>query len=190
MYALIVLSAACANRKETGTIESHTSQAIQVSDSSAVAQTVVEFLKWYRDHIKQLDQIPLVNQTNQGDTTQHYSVNMPGTQNYLKAFKQSGYVSDQYIQNWQEYFKKSEQAFKAFPQNEGPPQGFDYDFVFNSQDYEEELTQMDKLTIKPLTINSPKSTLLVQFPTGHQLKFWLTKQEDKWVIDQIKNGKE
>ncbi len=181
---LIVLSVACANRKE------QTAKVPQTSDSTAAAHTAVAFLKWYRDHIEELSQISLVNQTEQGDTTQSYSVNFPGTQAYLEAFRQSGYISEQYINEWQEYFQKSQQAFKDSPQHEGPPQGFDYDFVFNSQDYEEELTQMDQLTITPLDISPRKSTLLVSFPTSHKLEFWMTKQEDKWLIDQIKNGRE
>lgn len=190
LFGLIVLSTACANRTEQTAKTEDSTPATQESDSSAAAQTTIEFLKWYRDHIKELSQITLINQTDQGNTTQSYSVNFPGTQAYLEAFKQSGYVSNQYINSWQDYFQKSEQAFKDSPQHEGPPQGFDYDFVFNSQDYEEELTQMEQLTITPLSIDSQKSTLLVAFPTSHQLKFGLTKQADKWMIDQIKNGNE
>jgi hypothetical protein len=151
----------------------------------------VDFLQWYRDHLSGLNEIVLVNQAGSGgDTTQVYSVNVAGTEAYLAALRGSGYVSSRYLDAWREYFRKCDQSFQAEPQYEGPPRGFDYDFVFQSQDYQVELTQLDRLTVTPLQATPGQSTLLVAFPTGHRLKFWLTEADNQWLIDRIGPGKE
>ncbi len=62
--------------------------------------------------------------------------------------------------------------------------------MFGSQDYGTELTQMERLTVSPLPATPGQATHLVEFPTGHQLRFWLTAAGNAWLIDRIEPGKE
>jgi hypothetical protein len=191
LYSLLLLSAACV--KSTNQAEQISQKQTNADENKkpAPATIVIDFLKWYRDHFQELNQITLVNQINlAASETGNYSVNFEGTEQYLTAFEQSGYVTSGYIERWQDYFQKQEQHFKATPQNEGPPEGFDFDFVFWSQDFEQEMTQLDQLTITTLESTDQKVTLLAAFPTSYQLKFFLVKQGDQWLIDQTMNGKE
>ncbi|MBD0260223.1 MAG: hypothetical protein ICV83_31290 [Cytophagales bacterium] len=191
LYALLLLSAACANPRGGAVKSPPATQSTPAPEKDAQARTAVAFLKWYRDHLSELNRITLVNQPGAGgDSTQVYSVNRAGTEAYLAALGRSGYVSPRYLDAWHAYFRQCEQSFRADPQSEGPPRGFDYDFVFGSQDYGTELTQMEQLTVTPLPAAPGQPMLLVAFPTGHQLRFWLAAAGNGWLIDRIGPGKE
>lgn len=84
-------------------------------------ETVRGFILWYSKNIDRLDSITLVN-FNGGDTTKSYSVNFKGAEKYLKELKNSGFISDKYIENWRIIFKQSDESFKIFPQNSGMPE--------------------------------------------------------------------
>ncbi len=191
LYGLLLVGAACANPRGSAVKAPTASQATPAPEKNDPARTAVAFLKWYRDHLSELNRIRLVNQPGSGgDSTQVYSVNHAGTEAYLAALERSGYVSRRYLDAWREYFRQGDQSFRADPQSEGPPRGFDYDFVFQSQDYMTELTQMEQLTATPLPAAPGQATLLVAFPTGHQLRFWLAAAGNAWLIDRIGSGKE
>jgi hypothetical protein len=188
---LLLLGAACANGPGSAVKAPPAGQSTSRPEKGVPARTAVAFLKWYRDHLSGLNAIALVNQADSGrDTTQLYSVNVAGTEAYLAALRGSGYVSSRYLDAWREYFQKCDQSFRTEPQYEGPPRGFDYDFVFQSQDYETELTQLERLTVTPLGAKAGQATLLVAFPTGHRLKFWLAEAGNQWLIDRIGPGQQ
>lgn len=189
--AVLLLGAACANRPGNAVPTPPAAQSTSGPHRGVPSRTPVDFLKWYRDHLPELNQITLVNQSGSGaDTTQAYSVNVAGTEAYLAALRGSGHVSPSYLDAWRDYFRKCDGSFRAEPQYEGPPRGFDYDFVFQSQDYETELTQLEQLTVTPLQTMPGQAAFLVAFPTGHRLKFWLTEAGNAWLIDRIGPGQE
>ncbi len=191
LQALLLLVAACAKNPGSAVQAPPAAQSTSGPHRGVPSRIPVDFLKWYRDHLPELNGIALVNQPGPGgDTTRAYSVNAAGTEAYLAALRGSGYVSPRYLDAWREYFRKGDASFKSEPQYEGPPRGFDYDFVFQSQDYETELTQLEGLTVTPLQPTPGGAAFLVAFPTGHRLKFWLTQAGNAWLIDRIGPGQE
>ena len=190
LYGLL-LGAACSHPRGGAVQSPPAAQSAPAPEKDGPARAAVAFLQWYRDHLSELDRITLVNQPGSGgDPAQVYSVNHAGTEAYLAALGRSGYVSPRYLDDRREYFRQCEQSFRADPQSEGPPRGFDYDFVFQSQDYATELGQMEKLTVTSLAATPGQATLLVAFPTGHRLTFWLTGAGNEWLIDRIGPGQE
>jgi hypothetical protein len=156
-------------------------------------KTAIDFLKWYRDNRKRLIKIQLVNnEDNAGkdkyDTTKFYSVNFDSAEKYLKEFRQSGYVSDTYIDKWKQYFKKCDANFKKNPQNDGIPDGFDYDFVMLTQEFQEQLSNINKikLTVNTDNIDKDKAIVEMQLYSFGRLTFSLTKYDGRWKIDDIK----
>lgn len=155
-------------------------------DESSVDQptaAVNNFLIWYRDHIDTMITIGLVNQ-DMKDSADFYSVNFTETERYLAELKNSGLVSDKYLNDWRNYFKKADEQFKITHQNEGPPEGFDFDLIMWSQDFD--LAEIEK--VKTLeALNGDHATVTVEFPYHYKLQYSLSKQNDKWLIDEIKN---
>ncbi len=191
LYGLLLLGAACATPRAGAVKTPPAAQSTPAPEKDGPGRAAVAFLKWYRDHLSELNRITLVNQPGSGgDTTQPYSVNHAGTEAYLAALARSGYVSKRYLDAWRQYFRQCDQSFRADPQREGPPRGFDYDFVFQSQDYATELTQLEQLTVTPLPATPGQATLLVAFPTGHRLTFGLAGAGNGWLIDRIGPGRE
>lgn len=151
-------------------------------------KTVKEFLKWYRDNEKRLGTFGMVNNCSTiYDSTKYYSVNFKSTEKYLTEMKKSGFISDKYINKWRQYFKKCETDFKNNPQFDGPPEGFEYNFVMWSQEYEEDLANIDKSKIIKQKIDRNKSNLTLEFPSNTKLIYWLTNENNKWFIDDIEN---
>jgi len=156
------------------------------ADDMSAGNTTLNFYKWYRDN--QNIQTRLVNNAcdDTFDSTRFYSVDFKATEKYLTALKNSGFISDKYILDWRDYFKECDKNFKKSPINEGPPEGFDYDFVMNSQDFETELNTVEKAKISEIMGAKEKNTVTVQFLTGTIRTFELSLVDNKWYIDKIK----
>ncbi|MEI7597436.1 MAG: hypothetical protein WCK02_16930 [Bacteroidota bacterium] len=151
-------------------------------------KVVVDFLYWYRDYESNSHKINMVNNcTNKFDSTKFYSVNFKGTEQYLSDMKKSGFLSEKYIEQWRTYFKQCDLSFKKNPQNDGPPEGFEYDFVMFSQDYEDDLAKLNKINIGKYKGDSNKFYLTIIFPSTQSLEFFLSINDGKWLIDDINN---
>ena len=148
--------------------------------------TIINFYKWYRNHLN-IQQCLVNNECNDDfDSTKFYSVNFAATENYLTTLKNTGYISDTYISNWRKYFKKCDDNFQKNPVNEGPPDGFEYDFITNSQDSESELNSVEKAKVFEVINSNDKKIITLEFITGTKLTFDMTLINNKWFIDKIK----
>jgi hypothetical protein len=143
--------------------------------------TVKDFLTWYGVHYKDVNSFALVNQGN-GIT---YSVNFEETEKFLKVLKESGFVSDAYLQNFRIYFKEADAAFKKDPVNEGPPPGFDYDIVLFTQEPDAVLAQGKNPTVLLSQIKDDKAVLKLDLYV--KLQFSLSLHAGSWKIDRIEN---
>ena len=191
-YILIILTACNSDKKQDAKFKDTINQTLfadTTSNEKKPEKTVISFLKWYRDNLKNIHKIELVNNSNNVvyDSTKFYSVNFDNTEIYLSKFKNSGYVSDKYIGTWRLYFKQCESNFKTSPENDGPPSGFDFDFVMCSQEYDEDLANIDKVKIENYQADNTKAKLTLEFPSNMKLSYWLTKQNGNWLIDDIQN---
>lgn len=100
--------------------------------------TVVHFLKWYRKNYTSNLLRNLVNNADANtDTTKPYSVNFKETERYLSDLKSSGFLSEKFLNTWRNYFRECDDYFIQHPQYDGPPDGFNYDLILNTQDVDE-----------------------------------------------------
>lgn len=149
--------------------------------------TVLSFLKWYKDNGQGIANDLVLNiGIKDRDSTKFYAVNFPATENYLNTLKKTSMISDKYAKKWREYFRKCDQNFKYNPTNEGPPVGFDYDFITFSQE-DPGLNALDKAKLTLIKSDEISSTVLIQFPSTYQYKYHLTKLGQHWQIDNIEN---
>lgn len=186
IFILTILTA-CSNEKQND--NSNTTEKVQADSFSLEqqpAKTVIDFLKWYRDN--QDIQSGLVNNASGDiyDSTKFYSVNFEATKIYLLKLKSTGFISDLYIDKWKKYFEKCDSAFARNPENDGPPAGFEYDFIMLSQEYDEDLKNVEKTKIISNVISGNNAAVKLYFPSGSSLNYKLTKRSDKWAIDDIK----
>ncbi|WP_205514430.1 hypothetical protein [Longitalea arenae] len=151
------------------------------------AGTILHFLQWYRSNVQQLKKIDMVKHSSHPDSSNYYVVNDAGTEQYLEALKQSGFVSDTYITNWRAYFRKCNENLRKSPQSEAPVQGLDFDLVMLAKEYEEDLTGIERSTVEYVSVAEDKGSITVGLPSAGRLKYRITKQDGKWLIDDIKD---
>ncbi len=97
-------------------------------------------------------------------------------------FKESGFVSDDFLTHWRTYFKKCEKDFQKDHVNDGPPSGFDYDFIFQSQDETPNDAQIQRATFTE-NLNGDKSTIILNIPKYGPITKMLVKSADgKWFL--------
>jgi len=155
----------------------------QISNPESV-QAVYNFLLWYKNNYDAINKVELINNTGMNaDTSKYYSVNFNGTEKYLKMLKSSGYISEKYIEKWRKYFLEHDENFKKIRQNDGPPDGFEYDFVLLTQD--DAFSRIDNPKLIDVKENALSS--VVKIDVLVKLKFSLTKNNNKWQIDTIEN---
>lgn len=151
------------------------------------AGTILNFLRWYRSNVNELKKIDLVKHADNPDSAKYYVVNTEGTEKYLAALQQSGFVTDSYIDRWRAYFKKCNDDLRKTPTTEAPVQGLDFDLVMLSKDYEEDLNGFEKSTVENIKLADDQGSITVGLPTVGRLKYWVTKQDGKWQIEEIKD---
>lgn len=166
---------------------------IEKTDSVAPVKVIFSFLKWYNDnHLNLTDNLVLNSWgSEKWDSTKYYAVNFPETEKYLSTLKSTGFISETYISQWRNYFKKCEEEFIKNPEKDGPPSGFDYDFIFHSQmspyysnlkQDEDSLTQSSVISKR---IQNSKAKITIVFPSKDKYEFQLTLVNDNWLIDDI-----
>jgi hypothetical protein len=137
---------------------------------------VYKFFKWYFDN--KINVMELTNWTD--EKAKFYRVNFSETEKYLKELQSSGFVSKIYIDNWRGYFKKCDESFLKNKQNEGPPDGFEFDFITNSQEYPEKVLPSD---FKLIEIKGQKAKVKY----ADYLVYLLQLEESGWKITGIEN---
>ena len=197
IYISLIFILSCNNEKNDNNNNSaDTSSTASKIDSNKPASnpetTVINFLNWYKEKEQIIEKIELINNfTGSFDSTKFYSINFDNTNKYLNLFKTSGFVSNTYVKKWQDYFIESDKELKANPQNDGVPDGFDYNFVMCSQDWDDALKQLDKIKIVKREIRNKNAIVIVQFNSemysNYQLEYNLTNDNNIWLIDEIKN---
>jgi hypothetical protein len=151
------------------------------------AGTVMHFLQWYRTNVQQIKQIELVSHSADPDSSKYYVVNAEGAEEYLDVLQKSGFVTDNYIAKWREYFQKCNDNLRKSPQTEMPVKGLDFDLVMLSRDYHEDLARIEKSTVEWQNVSNDVGSITVSLPSAGRLKYKITKQDGKWLIDDIKD---
>jgi hypothetical protein len=181
LFFLLVLSACSGNVAETKNADTVSAKPIQ--------KRVVDFLKWYRNNFDTVNSYATVNNFPPSDSTKYYSVNFEETNKYLQALKKSGFVSSQYLETWQRYFETCDEKFKEIHQNDGPPEGFEYDFVTLSQEYQDILADIDHVKIlhaDSITDTSNAANIDIEL-YGYHYEYKLIREQHVWLINEIVN---
>ena len=188
--SLAILTSCSNNSKNENETNNTINQEDTVRRNQELTKTVINFLNWYKANHSRLSSIELVKNSNNEvfDSTKFYTVDFEATDRYLSELKKSTCISEAYLNKWRDYFKTCEANFKKNPQNDGPPDGFEYDLVMLSQEYDDDLNNINKalIDIKPAS----NSTFLVtcKFPSSMTLGYTLAKENDHWLISDIQNN--
>ncbi|OQP54629.1 hypothetical protein A4H97_21945 [Niastella yeongjuensis] len=151
------------------------------------AGTILNFLQWYRSNVTELKKIELVKHSSNPDSAKYYVVDADGTEKFLGALQQSGFVSDGYLNKWRAYFRKCNDNLRKTPTTEAPVQGLDFDLVMMAKDYEEDLKGIEKSTVENVKVANDEGSITLGLPTVGRLKYWISKQDGKWLIEDIKD---
>ena len=157
-----------------------------VSNIASVEKTVLGFLNWYKNNKDKLGQINLIK-GGLPDKNTNYSFDFISTRKYLFELKKSGYLSETFINNLQKHFIEVDEYLKKYPQNDEPIQGFDYDIIMKSQDYMDVWSNLNNVKILNKNINNDKAYLKLQFIGNYKTKYYLTKKDNLWLLDNIVN---
>lgn len=184
LILFVVILASC-NSKEKEIAKTQTET--KISEQKADEKVAVDLYKWYAsdDNIQNFDVMKDLK-----DSTDYYAIDFGKVEKYLAAFKKTGLVSDKYINDQRDYFKECEAEFKKNPANDGPPYGLDYDLIMHSQDYEEDLANVDKIKVVEIYRKPTESKLKLLFFAEGKIDVTLSKTNKKWLIDKIENGYE
>ena len=153
------------------------------------ARTAVQFLHWYRHQLRAADSIPLLDNATGQRPGQFYRVNFAQTEAYLALLQHGGYVSAAYLTKWRRYFRQQDEALRRHPQNEGPPPGFDFDLVTNSQEpslYLAGASKAQLVTAYPAPQRAlVTATFRVDSTQTNRRLFYLRQYPAGWLIDSI-----
>lgn len=155
------------------------------SDSTRTpSETILLFLNWYKE-VGIKTNYELVNNSLVQDSTMPYSVNFDETERFLNDLLNTQLISLKYVNSMRKYFIECDKNFKDSPEFEGPPSGFDFDLILHSQDYDDDLLNLDKIKFKVYSKNRKEIKIIAFFPFGGKLIYTLSKYKSIWKIDAI-----
>lgn len=125
----------------------------------------------------------------ENEIAENYFVNFEEVEKYITELKKGGFLSDSFLQREKQTFIDGEKYFKQNPENDTPPFGFDYDHFFLTQeDFEEDLTNIDKVKYKIYQLDKFNSEVNFYLPNcGINYKYSLKMINSKWFIEKIES---
>jgi hypothetical protein len=161
------------------------------SDSYLIEQKVTGFLKWYKQNWEMIN-VKVINSMIENsrstglDSTKLYRINFDSAELYLKIFKESWFVSDTYLSEYRDYFKKCQSDFEREPQFMGPANGFDYEFIFRGQDFRGLLENPQMAKITKVDLKKTEAVVTVRYNDVDTYFYNMSKQNGDWFIDRIR----
>lgn len=171
-----------------------TTTAASLSSAPAVAEsspekTVREYLNWYSTHY---DKLPtnLVKYPTSHDPSGYYAVDFHATESWLTSVRESGLLSEGYLQHWRSYFKQYADTMRLHHQNDGPAPGFEYDFLMLSQEADTKLTELQAGIFTTRLVSGTSATVAALGPQHdgwrEGMTFELTKSATgQWQIETM-----
>lgn len=153
----------------------------QQLESEQAIKVVCGFLKWYQVNYKKISEISLVDISGE-----FYSVDSLACEEYLRLLNNSGYVSHNYIKKWRTYFKEYSEQYKTASYSDGPPEGFEFDFVLHTQEIDDALYAINTIKILDCVIVDDMHRRIEIDIMPSILTFLLSYRQDVgWLIDSI-----
>ena len=152
-------------------------------------ELVKSFLTWYKNNYDRIWEIGIINMAHD-EPDQFYSVNIHECHKFINMFRESGYVSEIFLDDWLDYFTKYEQFYKDNAVNDGPPDGFDFDLILLTQETDDALHTIPyKMKIEEVRYKDDDHSSVKVNLRSISLIFVLSKSGDgKWQLNGILNG--
>lgn len=132
---------------------------VEISD--CVGETK-DFLIWYKNNFDSISDA----QDSLIDFDTYYRPKYDKVDTYINVLASSGFFTEEYISNFKNDIIKAMDQLLEFKQNDGPPEGFDYDFFFGHE-YDSYLTMIpDSISVE--SIRKTKELKIVKV-AGYQL---------------------
>ncbi|MDX2247890.1 MAG: DUF3828 domain-containing protein [Bacteroidia bacterium] len=177
-YLLVFMFFACKNADQNDT--AHEGQVV-TADSAAIADAIHGFFHWYDTFL--MDTTVRIEFTDASG--EHLKLDQANLESYYSHFRNSGFVSDEFIANEYAFFKKCEQLW----QNEAVddiPSCLDADKYFCAQDWEINFWTQSPVRIQSLGDNKVYATLYGSDSAGSiERSFELKKENEKWVLLKV-----
>jgi hypothetical protein len=146
--------------------------------------TIMAFLKWYKMNYEKVNSMQNAVVSLKGDSANaQYRVDFDAAEKYLAKLRASGFFSDQFLQKTLQYFKRADENLVRTRQNEGPPEGFEFDLLLLTQESESLLAHYESSKIATIAPNQIKLVL-----PENTLYFTVRGQQGNCIIDSISTG--
>ncbi|MCJ7935890.1 MAG: hypothetical protein MUW56_20250 [Chryseobacterium sp.] len=165
-----------------------TDPSIQNAEEKSPTETVKAFMKWYKENRDQLYTFNTVRggMFTETDPPVTYHIDFDEVEKEIKFLEESDLFSPKFLSVYKQRYVDGNDHFKQNPTYDGPPEDFDYDYFFLTQDdYASDLVNIDaiKFSLKPIN----DKLCYIQFHLkncGMTYKYVLIKG-DQWQIDSI-----
>lgn len=138
------------------------------------------FLSWYQQAHERIGAISLVAM-DPADTSSCYRVQFDSVAVYQAALRASGYFSERMLQDQLAYFRQVDEGMARTRQQDGPPEGLEYDLLLYTQEDNELLSQLQAVKVK----RSGADRYLVRTAVN-ELVVEMRAEQGKCRIDQIR----
>ncbi len=153
----------------------------QAADATKECETLIHgFYTWYDAF--QVDTLRSVNFTK--DDGEHLTLDAAKLDVYLAHFKESGFVSDGFVQTQKNLYQKCEKLWQN-EQSGDVPSCLDADLYFCAQDWDIEFWTKAAVSVD---FSGDKATALMKGTEGggpREQHFQLVKEDGKWKIEHI-----
>jgi len=150
-----------------------------VRETDIITERFKDFLRWYKVHYSRANSFKMVKEDKDG----FFRVDLKACDQYLDYLKSSTFISDAYVDIWRDYFISRYEYLEEYLQNEGPPEGFEFDLVLISQEPTLVLDAVDELQYVT-TLIAP-SNALISVIGEFEYEIELSKINGIWMIDYI-----
>lgn len=151
-----------------------------------VSDRVIGFLYWYKTHSENLNSISVVKYPSENDTLGYYRINFDSTKKYISLLENGGFFSPKFLDNINKRFEVANNLYKKTKQNDGPPEGLEYDYFMKSQDFDLNSDSIiSSAKIPFIKINNNQAIVVISFDKNGKLKYTLEKINNRWLLDDI-----
>ena len=186
LYIILLIS--CRNQSIIGNISTDTTTQNDVTNSSDSSKTpektVFRFLRWYKENEEWIHSQFFVDGGLE-DSLTFYHINFAKVNNYMASLRSSGCLSEAYLQDLKDYLVLCNKRLQKYPQNDGPPDGLDFDLVMKSQDYEHIWDNLSNAKLIHKRIQAGNADIEIRFASLTTEKYFLSLHGQNWKIDSI-----
>ncbi|RYY56872.1 MAG: hypothetical protein EOO09_04715 [Chitinophagaceae bacterium] len=152
-------------------------------DSAHVVESITSFLEWYRTNLNKANSFPFLGKDSDG----YYRVDTGAVSGYLGLLGQSGFFSVSYLNIWKVFFNDQAEGLRREKMNEGVPEGFDMDFVLETQEPGSILDHIRELRWRMISMN--RDVVLARCTSSAdpsvEYEFEMYRNERSWLIGYI-----